>query len=168
MGRVVDNLDALRTHTGACVLIVHHTGKDVGRGARGNSALQGALDTELELTGDANLLVLKMTKQKDGPELAPMHLALLGVEGTDSCAIGQPAPLDPMAIPEGVASTLQALVEVDVAGGVSAKVWEAAAEKAERTFYRHRTDLLNQGLVVNVGTEKAPRYRAKNLAEVDA
>jgi hypothetical protein len=168
MGIVVHHLDKLRAASGACVLIVHHTGKDTGRGARGTSALQGALDTELELTGDADHLTLKTTKQKDMAEALPIQLALQSVDGTGSCAIGSPRPPDPTALSDGLASTLHALVDVDLPGGVSAKVWGTAAEKAERTFYRHRTDLLNQGLVVNVGTEKAPRYRAKNLAEVDA
>lgn len=160
MGRVVDNLDAIRTATGACVLIVHHTGKEAGRGARGNSALQGALDTELELSGDADRLTLRMTKQKDGPELPPLHLALVAVEGTDSCAITSAREAPPGELPAPVAETLAALVEIDVPEGLAATAWKAAADKPDRTFYRHRAGLLEQGLVVNVGTDKTPRYRA--------
>jgi AAA domain len=44
MGAFVRACDRLRTETGACVLVVHHTGKDVEKGARGSSALTGAAD----------------------------------------------------------------------------------------------------------------------------
>lgn len=42
---------ALIESTGACVLILHHSGKDKSKGARGSSALLGALDTEIEIDG---------------------------------------------------------------------------------------------------------------------
>ena len=52
---------ALIESTGACVMILHHTGKDKTRGPRGSSALQGAIDTEIEIDGR----VLVPTKQRD-------------------------------------------------------------------------------------------------------
>jgi hypothetical protein len=52
---------ALIESTGACVLILHHTGKDKNRGPRGSSALQGAIDTEIEIDGRT----LVPTKQRD-------------------------------------------------------------------------------------------------------
>ena len=54
-------VQALIAATHACVLILHHPGKDVSRGPRGSSALQGAVDTEIEANGRA----LTPTKQKD-------------------------------------------------------------------------------------------------------
>lgn len=42
---------ALIENTGACVMIVHHSGKNKAAGARGSSALLGAIDTELEVDG---------------------------------------------------------------------------------------------------------------------
>ena len=42
---------ALIESTGACVMIIHHSGKDKSKGARGSSALLGALDTEIEVDG---------------------------------------------------------------------------------------------------------------------
>lgn len=166
MGQVVEHLDTIRRATGACVLLVHHTGKDAGRGARGASALKGALDTELEVTGDAERLTLKITKQKDGPELAPLQLALVNVPDTDSCAIGRPKPPSPHELPAGAAATLEALRQVDVPGGISSTAWQAATDANERTYYRHRSGLIEQGLVVNVGTDKTPRYRPADRVEV--
>jgi hypothetical protein len=44
-------IEALIESTKACVLIVHHSGKDKAKGARGSSALLGAIDTEIEIDG---------------------------------------------------------------------------------------------------------------------
>ena len=57
---------ALIEKTGTTVLLIHHSGKDRSKGARGSSALLGALDTELEATGGA----IHSRKQRDW-ELAP-------------------------------------------------------------------------------------------------
>lgn len=44
----VSNIDRLRA-AGPHVLVIHHTGKDDGKGARGHSSLRAATDTEMEL-----------------------------------------------------------------------------------------------------------------------
>jgi hypothetical protein len=51
----------LQAATGACVMIVHHSGKNKSAGARGSSALLGAIDTELEV--DSNQVIA--SKQRD-------------------------------------------------------------------------------------------------------
>lgn len=61
MGLLVRNLDTLRAATGAHLLVVHHTGKDRARGARGHSILRAATDTEIEVA-DRRITV---TKQRD-------------------------------------------------------------------------------------------------------
>jgi hypothetical protein len=65
---LVKNLDVLRRGTGANIMLIHHSGKDVARGARGHSSLRAAVDTEIELTRDeAGLITAEVTKQRDGP-----------------------------------------------------------------------------------------------------
>lgn len=63
------NVTALQRATGAHVLIVHHSGKDTAKGARGHSSLRAAVDTEIELTRDdeTGLISAQLTKQRDGP-----------------------------------------------------------------------------------------------------
>src|SRR5581483_5323891 len=51
----------------AAVLIVHHSGKDETRGARGHSSFKAALDTEIEVVAKDNLHVATVTKQRDLP-----------------------------------------------------------------------------------------------------
>ena len=40
----------VQERTGAHVLVVHHTGKDEGRGPRCHSSLRGAADAAIEIT----------------------------------------------------------------------------------------------------------------------
>lgn len=61
MGAFVRNVDAVRAATGAHVMIVHHTGKDKAKGARGHTLLRAALDTELEVAEG----LISVTKQRD-------------------------------------------------------------------------------------------------------
>ena len=65
MGMVVAILDRLKVVSDACVLVVHHTGKDASRGLRGSSAVAGALDTSIVCEGDVRNLWVKTDFQKD-------------------------------------------------------------------------------------------------------
>ncbi|QCP87441.1 AAA family ATPase [Cereibacter sphaeroides] len=62
-------LDHVRRATGAHVMLIHHSGKDGDKGARGHSSLLGAIDTEIKLSRDpeVNVITAEVTKQRDGP-----------------------------------------------------------------------------------------------------
>ena len=62
MGQAIAACDEIAAATGGMVLIIHHAGKDEGRGARGWSGLRAAMDVELEAT-EGKLFV---TKSRDG------------------------------------------------------------------------------------------------------
>lgn len=66
---------ALIASTGACVMIVHHSGKDKSKGARGSSALLGALDTEIEIDGG----MVMARKQRDVEIGEPIGFKLVPV-----------------------------------------------------------------------------------------
>jgi len=82
MTAFIKNVDAIRQATRAHVMIVHHTGKDAAKGARGHSSLRAATDTEIEIViDDFGNRIAKVTKQRDyegGLEFAfalkPVHL----------------------------------------------------------------------------------------------
>lgn len=76
MTRFVQACDWIRTITTAAVLVVHHAGKNVERGARGHSSLRAAVDTELAVEGLTNPRTLTVSKQRDLPTLAPLGFAL--------------------------------------------------------------------------------------------
>lgn len=79
MGSFVKNIDTLRQSTNASILVVHHTGKDIRKGARGHSLLKAAVDTELSLEKSRDCYVIKVTKQRDYEASEPMSFSLKSV-----------------------------------------------------------------------------------------
>jgi hypothetical protein len=61
MGAMVQSFDAIREATGAHLMVIHHSGKDRAKGARGHSLLRAATDTEIEIERGK----LAVTKQRD-------------------------------------------------------------------------------------------------------
>lgn len=90
MGQFVRNADALRRRWSATVLIVHHSGKDGDRGARGSSALKGAADAEYEVSRNEDDKLVRLTprKMKDAEEPEPLAFELVTVPIQDDT--GQP------------------------------------------------------------------------------
>jgi hypothetical protein len=65
MGQLVRNIDFIRAKLRCHVMIVHHSGKDASKGARGSSSLRAAVDTEIELTRSGNVIIAETRKQRD-------------------------------------------------------------------------------------------------------
>ncbi len=85
MGSFVRNCDKIRENTKAHVLIVHHSGKDSGKGARGHSSLKAAVDTEIEVQNKSGDLTIKTRKQRDGKKDISMTFNLKVIDlGTDA------------------------------------------------------------------------------------
>jgi RecA-family ATPase len=59
MGQLIGNCDRIRAEARAHVMLVHHTGKDEARGARGHSSLRAATDTEIEVSGGNGVSLAK-------------------------------------------------------------------------------------------------------------
>jgi hypothetical protein len=68
VGKVLAHCHGIHRATGAVVILVHHSGKDDTKGARGHSSLKGNADTELEVYRVNNERVLSISKQKDGED----------------------------------------------------------------------------------------------------
>jgi hypothetical protein len=65
VGLVIAGCDKVRDELGCAVIPVHHSGKDVARGARGTSALRGAWDTALEIAGSGKRVTMTVVDQKE-------------------------------------------------------------------------------------------------------
>lgn len=66
MGALVMNMDRIRAETRAAVMFIHHSGKDVAKGARGHSSLRAAIDTEIEVVDNEGAVrVASVVKQRD-------------------------------------------------------------------------------------------------------
>jgi KaiC/GvpD/RAD55 family RecA-like ATPase len=81
VNRFVRNLDDIRRRWQATVLIVHHSGKDHERGARGSIALKCGVDAEYEVTCNAKDGMVRLTpgKMKDAVKPTPLAFELESV-----------------------------------------------------------------------------------------
>jgi hypothetical protein len=130
MGALVRNMDAIRAATGACVLFVHHSGKDQARGARGHSLLRAAIDTEIEVVADdaTGARTARVVKQRDLQKGAVHGFTLRVIdlgkneygEMVTSCLVDGSAAVGVKKLPGGHAKrAYEVLVEALAAEGVS-------------------------------------------------
>jgi hypothetical protein len=71
MGVMVENCQTIINQIGATVMLLHHTGKDASKGARGSSAIPGAVDAEIYLERPKeteNVRIANVGKMRDGPD----------------------------------------------------------------------------------------------------
>ena len=80
MGAVIRSIDKIRETTGAHVMIIHHSGKDTSKGARGSGSLRAAVDTEIELTVEEGVITASQVKQRDMQKGSDFHYRLSSVE----------------------------------------------------------------------------------------
>jgi len=87
MGKVLNHCQRLHKATeaawgqgnGAMVVLIHHSGKDASRGARGWSGLKAAADVEIEVTRNGDFRRACLTKLKDGEDGAVWDFKLVSV-----------------------------------------------------------------------------------------
>lgn len=84
MGKFITNIDEKLKHTGASILIIHHTGHDDKGRARGSSALRASLDVEYSLTRSDSSVTLKCTKAKEFTKPAPTSFNIVTHTITDT------------------------------------------------------------------------------------
>lgn len=68
MGRALAYCKRIHEVTGALVILIHHSGKDATKGARGWSGLRAAADFEIEVVREGEARALRLTKSKDGED----------------------------------------------------------------------------------------------------
>ena len=90
MGKALGHCKRIHKATGALVVLIHHSGKDQSRGARGWSGLNAASDCTIEVTRNENDRCATIVKMKDGEDGAQFGFKLLTVpldENTSSCVV---------------------------------------------------------------------------------
>jgi len=167
MGLLIMAADHIRSASGSCVLLVHHTGKDVTAGMRGSSSLEGAADTAIEVSGGEGGMKVACRKQKDAGPFTPLDLSLevvdvtvSGVE-TTSCAVA--GRLRTNRIPEGRADEAEGvLVHLMSSAGLAGTAVRDAIEDRlgvkRTTAYELINMLVGRGLLRNTGTDNRPFY----------
>ena len=177
VGQFVHGVATVQRETGATGLVIHHTGKDERRGARGSSALLAAADTMIEATvGDLDLLFIQCVKQKDAEPFGKFTVKRRTVDlgdGRSSCVV---VPFDMGLASESPQDNAKAkmmlakLGEKFGAEGATHGEWKRACIDdlgiSESTFNRQIKELQEKGLVVKQGDGQGARYRlAKSETE---
>lgn len=91
MGGFITQAGKLQEIFECALMVIHHSGKDVSKGLRGHSSLLGAVDTELEIArqdqlinaSDASVIgnaILTVSKQKDGADSIQIGIEIVLVE----------------------------------------------------------------------------------------
>ena len=162
VGIAVESAEHIRRASGACVLMVHHSGKDETAGARGSSALRAAVATEIECRHSDGITTVKQTKQRDHEVAEPMRLALAPVG--ESCAFVKYRG-DDEGLPAGAVKLLEELAAIATDDGVSSRVWMVSSAVAERSFYRWQKGLVELGYCHKSGTAARPLYTVSDLGK---
>jgi hypothetical protein len=153
MGIVVGALDRLRDAADCHVSVVHHAGKDQARGLRGTTALRGAADTVISLTGDARAIEIRVEDQKDAEPAPPWWCRLQPV--ASSVVIVPISGVDRLA--PSLVATLDALHRL-AAEDRTASRWAEMAESAgvsRRSFFEAKKLLLGRKDVLGGGKRGA-------------
>jgi hypothetical protein len=171
MGRIIEGAKVLQSKIGGLVVLIHHTGKDQTRGARGHSSLFAAFDGAMEVSRNGDQREWKIAKSKDGRD-GQAHCFQLDVInlGTDSdgdvitsCVVVQAAPLPaqgkPLTVAQQEAMTAFQAARVGT-GGVRRDAWRAAYfsacpagndEAKRKAFSRAVASLVERGAVTERG-----------------
>lgn len=100
MGLAIANSRAIARAVGGMAVLIHHSGKDATKGARGWSGLRAAADAQLEVVRLENgARMIQTTKQKDGKDDGRWGFSLQDVvvglndegEGVSSCVVVEAA-----------------------------------------------------------------------------
>mgnify|MGYP006269481329 CR=1 FL=1 len=168
---LIASVESIQAACGAHCMLLHHPGKDLGRGSRGHSSLRAAIDTEIVVSrdDDTGVVTAKLDKSRDGPTGAAFTFRLEQVDlGEDQD--GDPVttcrvqPCDPDAAPVRSKAAERALLIFerlrDVGGGGDVPVpeWRKACraeglstsgtgDAEKRAFQRARDALLAEGIV---------------------
>ena len=162
-GIVIDAMCLLREATpeGRGVICgVHHAGKD-GKTFRGSSAFEGGADTVYFTDRDGQIVVLEREKRRDGPCLDHHELRLDQIEDTGSAIIIGGSANDMSVCPPSTdrsAKLMSIFVQHFAHTGATKAELREIAQMPHVTFYRAVNDLLQQGDLINMGTDQRPFY----------
>lgn len=80
VGQVIKACKFLQRELETVVMLIHHSGKDLSKGARGNSSLRAGVEFEFQVSKLGGLVAFENKKQKDGPGDVEHHFKLREIE----------------------------------------------------------------------------------------
>jgi hypothetical protein len=127
MGKALGHCRRIHEKTGALVILIHHSGKDQAKGARGWSGLRAAADAEIEVLRDeaSGQRSLRLSKNKDGEDGLQWGFELQIVQ------LGVDEDLDPITSCVVAEAELKVGMPAKKLGPVESVVHAVAMEMAE-------------------------------------
>ena len=127
MGKALKAAQDYGRATGSAIVLIHHSGKDEARGARGWSGIKAAVDAELEVVRSDDDRVMTVTKLKDGEDGAEFGFKLLTI---------------PLGVDEGGEVISSCVVEHTEDGGSTARTAKARRKlgPVEKAIYQVLAD----------------------------
>lgn len=159
MGLAAEQIERIKRETGACVLVIHHTGKS-GESERGSSAIRAAFDTMIELKNDGGVLTLRCEKQRDAEEFGSVAFVL--AKQGDSLVVQRPGAAPAHHGPSKASLELLLVLARDFAvGNPTTTQWRDAAPNQFRvkgSFARWQSELVRLQLVGIDNATRWPRF----------
>jgi hypothetical protein len=146
MGPVMSRFDVVAASTGACMMIIHHNGKDAAKGSRGWSGIRAHIDTEIEVNEKEGVRSVTVTKQRELPSKGDAIYFKLQVIEMGTTKFGKPATTC-VAIPDNESQTQnphQPLTKYDQNVQLLERAWRVSgAEMRNNCPYLSRSALVN-------------------------
>ncbi|MGW6785389.1 bifunctional DNA primase/polymerase [Streptomyces sp. NPDC054987] len=156
MSKVVDAADQIRQACGACVLMVHHSGKS-GLDMRGASAFEGAATSIIKVTKDGEYVEIHSDKQKDEDAFETVWLRLTPV-GQSVVLVARSVMPGGDEMTKNEETILAAMRDSFETTSATATNLIEVTDVPKASVYRALNSLVNRGSLRNIGTEKRPIY----------
>lgn len=157
MGMFVARVERLRAATRACVMPVHHTGRN-GEHMRGSIALDGAADTLIKVSRSEEIILVECAKQKDAAEFSQLRLRAVPFEGSIIVSETIGGPTSTLDSPN-VGRLLQAWWSHCETDWVTPKLLADLSGLPRVTLWRATKDLVKAGMAEVRGEGPARRVR---------
>lgn len=164
MGHVVAAADRLREVSGACVLMIHHSGRN-GENLRGASTLDGAATSVMKVVKNDDYVEVYCEKQKDVEDFDPIFLKMRPV--LESCVLDNrvTGPGEDSKLTRSEQKILDVMQDVFPAEAVSRARLVEVSEVASSTVYRSVAKLERLGYLIKTGSESQPRWRLSTATQ---
>jgi hypothetical protein len=156
MGQVVAAADQLREASRACVLLIHHSGRN-GENMRGASAFDGAATSIIKVTKNEEYVEVQCDKQKDVEDAVFLKMQPV----LESCVLinRTASPAEENQLSKTEQRILDVMHDVFPAEAVSRARLVDVSELASSTVYRAVAKLERLGYLVKTGSETRPSWR---------
>lgn len=157
IGRALAHCKGIHRATGALVILVHHSGKDASKGARGWSGIKAAADAEIEVTRLADARCARISKLKDGEDGAtfPFRLAPIPV-GVDEDG-------DPITSCVVMYTDAPMPMKREPQGKVQKAVWNVVLELTDEKGVAEIEAVVAELIQASTGEDGKPTMRRDNI-----